>query len=288
MSVKAESMGTQPAPSSPTATTPLSGLSEVEVRERRGRGQGNRVRLDTSRSYLDILKQNVFTFINNILFIIGLVLIVMGRWDDAAVTAGVMLLNIIVGVVQESRAKKKLDQIALLTRPRATVVRDGAEKVIDPADIVLGDILKVSAGDQVVVDGTLVGDGRIDADESLLTGESDLVAKKAGDPVYSGSFAVNGTAFFEATRVGAASVANQITAGARAFRQIKTPLQQDVDYVIRILIILVFLLGGMLTMSYIGRQLSPVDSVRNAAVIAGLVPQGLFFMIAVSYAVGAV
>jgi cation-transporting ATPase E len=281
-------MGNQPAPQIPAATTPISGLSEGEVRARRAQGQGNKVKLDTSRSYLDILKQNVFTFINNILFIIGLVLIIMGRWDDAAVTAGVMLLNIIVGVVQESRAKKKLDQIALLTKPMATVIRDGQEKVVDPAEIVLGDILKVGAGDQVVVDGTVVGDGRIDADESLLTGESDLVVKKAGDQVFSGSFAVNGSALFEATRVGAASVANQFTAGARAFRQIKTPLQQDVDYVIRILLILVFLLGGMLTMSYIGRQLSPVDSVRNAAVIAGLVPQGLFFMIAVSYAVGAV
>jgi cation-transporting P-type ATPase E len=287
MSVAAETFDS-PAVAEPAASaTPLSGLTEAEVRERRARGEGNGVKLDTSRSYTDILRQNVFTFINNILFLIGMVLILMGRWDDAAVTAGVMMLNIIVGVIQEARAKSKLDRIALLTRPKATVVREGSEKTIDPGDIVLGDLIKVSAGDQIVVDGA-VRDGQIDADESLLTGESDLIPKRAGDSVYSGSFAVNGSALFEATKVGAASVANQITAGARAFRQIKTPLQQDIDYIIRILIILAFLLGFMLTLSYIGRQLGVVDSVRNAAVIAGLVPQGLFFMIAVSYAVGAV
>lgn len=283
MSVAANSMGatSTPAPA-------LTGLTETEAADRRARGQGNRVKLGGERTYLDILRHNAFTFINNILFIIGAVLILMGRLDDAAVTAGVMVLNIVVGVVQEARAKKKLDQIALLTRPKATVLRDGQEKVIDPGEIVLGDILHIAAGDQIVVDGTVVGDGRIDADESLLTGESDLIPKKAGDPVFSGSFAVNGSAYFEATKVGADSVANQLTAGAKAFRQIKTPLQQDVDYVIRVLIILVFMLGLMLTLSYVGRQFPAVESVRNAAVIAGLVPQGLFFMIAVSYAVGAV
>ena len=281
MATVAESMGAQP-------TTPTGGLTDAEANARRARGEGNRAKLDTSRSYFDILRQNAFTFINNILFIIGLVLILMNRWDDAAVTAGVMLLNIIVGVVQEARAKKKLDRIALLTRPRATIIRDGQERTVDPGEIVLGDVLKVSAGDQIVVDGIIVGEGHIDADESLLTGESDLVPKRAGDPVFSGSFAVNGSALYQATRVGAASTANQLAAGARAFRQIKTPLQQDIDYVIRILIILAFLLGLMLTMSYIGRAFPAVESVRNAAVIAGLVPQGLFFMIAVSYAVGAV
>src|SRR5687768_8521818 len=142
MSVAAESVKGQPVPTAP-ASTPLSGLTEAEVMERRARGQGNRIKLDTSRSYMDILRQNVFTFINNILFIIGIVLLLMGRWDDAAVTAGVMLLNIVVGVVQEARAKKKLDKIALLTRPKATVVRDGQEQVVDPSEIVLGDILKV-------------------------------------------------------------------------------------------------------------------------------------------------
>jgi cation-transporting ATPase E len=246
------------------------------------------VQMGTSRSYVQILRQNAFTFINNILFVIGIALIVMGRLDDATVTGGVMLLNVIVGVVQEGRAKRQLDQIALLTRPKATVIRDGIEKSIDPGELVIGDVLVVGPGDQVVVDGEVVGEGRIDVDESQLTGESDLIPKRAGDQVFSGSFCVTGKAMFVARKVGAQSFANQITAGARAFRQVKTPLQRDVDYTIRLLIVMVTVLGVMLIGSYMIKETTTVDIVRNAAVIVGLVPQGLFFMIAVSYAVGAV
>ena len=115
--------------------TPLQGLSESEVVARRTQGQGNDVAFDTSRSYVDILRQNVFTFINLVLFGIGIILIIMGQMGDALVTAGLVLLNVIVGVVQEGRAKRTLDQIALLTRPKATVLREGQEKVIDPAEI---------------------------------------------------------------------------------------------------------------------------------------------------------
>ena len=287
MSVAAQAVDqARSVPTSPAM--PLVGLTEAEVVAKRARGEGNKVQMGTSRSYVQILRQNAFTFINNILFAIGIALIIMGRIDDAAVTGGVMLLNIIVGVVQEGRAKRQLDQIALLTRPKATVIREGIEKTIDPGELVLGDVLLVGPGDQIVVDGEVVGDGRIDVDESQLTGESDLIPKKAGDEVFSGSFCVTGKAAFIARKVGAQSFANQITAGARAFRQVKTPLQRDVDYTIRLLIVMVTVLGVMLIGSYVIKSMSGVDIVRNAAVIVGLVPQGLFFMIAVSYAVGAV
>jgi cation-transporting ATPase E len=215
-------------------------LLESEVIARRARGQGNNVRFQTSRSYAQILRQNAFTFINTVLFAIGIVLILMGRTGDAVVTAGLVLMNVVVGVVQEGRAKRKLDQIALLTRPKATVIREGQEQIIDPSEIVLGDVLVVGPGDQIVVDGQVIGpdDTHVDVDESLLTGESDLVPKRAGDPVYSGSFCVTGRAAYEAQKVGTESLANQITAGARAFRQVKTPLQRDIDFVIRVMVLL--------------------------------------------------
>lgn len=264
------------------------GLTQTEVEAHRARGEVNTAAAGTGRSYLEIVRQNVFTFINTILFAIGIGLVIMGRPDDAIVTAGVVLVNVVVGVVQESRAKAKLDKIALLNRPQATVIRDSAEKVIDPSQVVLGDVLSVGPGDQIVVDGTVIGDGLLDADESLLTGESDLIHKQAGDPVYSGSFCVTGKGRYVATRVGSSSVANQITAGARAYRLVKTPLQSDVDFVIRILIVMVTLLGITLLTSFLRQQASVVDSVRASAVLVGLVPQGLFFMITVAYAVGAV
>ncbi|MBC7815258.1 MAG: HAD-IC family P-type ATPase [Burkholderiales bacterium] len=266
---------------------PLSGLSENEAAARRARGEGNNVKFETSRSYKQIIQQNVFTFLNNVLFAIGLVLVALGLYGDALLSVGIVLLNVVVGVIQEARAKRKLDQIALLTRPRAAAIRDGAEKIIDPSEIVMGDILVVRAGDQIVVDGKVVGDGRMDVDESLLTGESDLITKRAGDEVFSGSYCVNGSAMYEAQKVGAESFANQLTVSARAFRQVKTPLQTDIDFVIRVLILLVAQMGILLIVSTLVDQIPISESARAAAVIAGLVPNGLFFMIAVAYAMGA-
>lgn len=266
----------------------IKGLSESEVNARRQCGQGNDVQFQTSRSYLQILKKNAFTFINTVLFAIGIVLVLMGQIGDALVTAGLVLLNVIVGVSQEGRAKRKLEQIALLARPKATVVRSGQEKSIDPGEIVLGDVLVVRPGDQIVVDGQVIGDGRVEVDESLLTGESEHVPKQAGDAVYSGSFCVTGTAFYEAQKVGADSFVNQLTAGARAFRQIKTPLQRDINSIIRILVLLVTQLSILLGISFVMREVPLVEGVRVAAVIVALVPQGLFFMTTVAYAMGAV
>jgi cation-transporting ATPase E len=269
-------------------TGKIKGLSESEVLARRARGEGNDVAFQASRSYVQILRQNAFTFINSVLFAIGTVLILMGRVGDAVVTAGLVLLNVIVGVVQEGRAKRTLDQIALLTRPKATVIREGNEHELDPSEIVLGDILVLRPGNQVVVDGRVVGGGRFDVDESLLTGESDLIPKGTGDEVYSGSFCVTGSGMYEAQKVGADSHANQLTAGARAFRQVKTPLQRNIDFVIRVLIFLASQLAILLILSLVIHGAPAVESIQVAAVIATLVPQGLFAMIIIAYALGAV
>jgi cation-transporting ATPase E len=264
------------------------GLSEAEVVARRQRGQGNDVRFETGRTYLQILRKNAFTFVNTVLFAIGIVLVLMGQWGDAVVTAGLVLLNVIVGVYQEGRAKRKLDQIALLNRPKATVIRDGREKAVDPGEIVLGDLLVARLGDQIIVDGEIVGEGHIRVDESLLTGESERILKGPGDPVYSGTFCVAGMAFYRAQKVGADSVVNRLTAGARAFRQAKTPLQRDIDFVIRILVILVTPLGVLLGISFLLKGVPVVEWIRVAAVIVAMIPQGLFFMSTVAYAMGIV
>ncbi|MBK8034181.1 MAG: HAD-IC family P-type ATPase [Chloroflexi bacterium] len=268
------------------AVNSIRGLSESEVTARRARGQGNNVKLQTGRSYVDILRQNVFTFINIVLFSIGAVLVALGRVGDAVVSVGLILLNVVIGVYQEARAKRQLDQIALLTRPKAAVIRDGVEKTLDPSELVIGDAIVVRAGDQIVVDGKVL-DGKIDADESLLTGESDLIPKQSGDQLLSGSFAVTGQAIYEATQVGAESFANKLTASARAFRVVKTPLQRDVDFVIRLLMGIAMFIGFLLLISVILYSIPLIRSVQMASVIAGLVPNGLFFMVIVAYAMGA-
>src|SRR5690606_17668893 len=131
------------------------------------------------------------------------------------------------------------------------------------------------------------GDGKMDVDESLLTGESDLIPKRAGDTVMSGSFCVSGTAMYEAQKVGAESFANQLTASARSYRVVKTPLQRDIDLVIRLLTLLAMFIGFLLLVSAIMYAVPLVRSVQMASVIAGLVPNGLFFMVIVAYAMGA-
>ncbi len=264
------------------------GLSEAEVLLRRQRGQGNNVRLETSRTYAQIVRSNVFTFINAVLFGIGIVLVLLGLYTDALLSVGIALMNVVIGLAQEVRAKRALDKIALLTRPKATVIRDGVEKVIDPTEIVLGDLLVARAGDQIVVDGRVTSSHRVDVDESLLTGESDLIAKRQGDPVYSGSYCVSGSATYVAEKVGVQSLANQITAGARAFRQVKTPLQHDIDFIIRVLLALCTAMAVLFGIAAFVANLPLTETARIAAVVAGLIPNGLFFMISISYAMGAV
>uniref|UniRef100_B8HWM1 ATPase, P-type (Transporting), HAD superfamily, subfamily IC n=1 Tax=Cyanothece sp. (strain PCC 7425 / ATCC 29141) TaxID=395961 RepID=B8HWM1_CYAP4 len=264
------------------------GLTEEEVLSRRKQGLGNQVQTKTSRSYLEILRQNVFTFMNCVLFAIGLILTVLGRPGDAVVSVGVVLMNAIVGVVQESRSKQQLDQISLLTRPTVTAIRSGEKRVIDPAELVVGDVLLANPGDQIVVDGSLLSGGPLELDESLLTGESDLISKKPGDPVYSGSYCVSGSGLYRAEKVGMHSLAQQLTASARQFRQVLTPLQQEINLVLRLLLLLVSYLWGLLSMLTMIDHVPLVQSVQMAAVIGGLVPNGLFFMITVAYALGAV
>jgi cation-transporting ATPase E len=267
--------------------TSLRGLSFEQVEALRRSGEGNDVRLPTSRTYGDILRQNVFAFINIVLFAIGLVLALIGRLDDAIVSVVLILMNTILGVYQEIRAKRQLDRIALLTRPKVTVIREAEEWVVDPSEIVLGDILVARRGDQIVVDGEVVGESKAEIDESLLTGESDLILKGNGEEVLSGSFCVSGTCVYRATTVGVKSYANRITAGARAFRVSQTPLQKDIDFIIRILTLLAIFIGLLLLISSILLAVPVVRSVQMAAVIAGLVPNGLFLMLIVAYAMGA-
>ncbi|MCY7394063.1 MAG: HAD-IC family P-type ATPase, partial [Leptolyngbyaceae cyanobacterium CAN_BIN12] len=197
-------------------------------------------------------------------------------------------LNVIVNVIQEIRAKQKLDKIALLTRPKASVIREGQQRDIDPSQIVLGDVLLVNPGDQIVVDGSVVGEVEIKVDESLLTGESDLIAKQSGDPVFSGSFCVSGTACYEAEKVGADSLASKMTAEARKFRKVLTPLQHRINMIIRLLLGVAIVLGLITTLRIALGVTSITTGIQNIAVIVGLVPSGLYLMITLAYTFGAV
>jgi cation-transporting P-type ATPase E len=267
--------------------TPESGLTDAEAAERRKQGLGNSAPPSSTRTYWAIVRENVFTFINNVLFVMGALLVIVGRPFDALVSLMVIGTNIVVGIYQEVRAKQALDEIALLTRPTATVVRDGEVRTVDPEELVVGDLIEVEAGDQIIVDGELA-EGRMDVDESQLTGESDLVPKRVGDEVFSGSYPMSGRGRYVARTVGEASLAGRITAGAKTFRRTLTPLQRQIQTVIRVTLGVVLYLQMLLVVKNVVAD-TPVDqAIIEATVLVGLVPNGLFVSIAIAYALAAV
>ena len=159
---------------------------------------------------------------------------------------------------------------------------------IDPSLVVLGDVLRLEPGDQVVVDGPMVGEGRMEVDESLLTGESDLVTKHPGDELMSGSFCMTGGGYYEAAQVGLDSFANKLTAKATAYKRELTPLQRQVVQIVRVLLIVVIVFEILVWVRNVAGGVPFVESVRMSTVILALIPNGLVLSIALTYALGAV
>lgn len=263
------------------------GLSTNQVRERAARGESNASSFRASRTYWDIIHTNLFNLFNNILFAIGIALIALGQYNDAFTSVGQGLVNAIIGTIQEISAKRKLDKIALLTRTKVRAVRDGVVKEIDPSEIVKDDVMHVCQGDQIVVDGRVAADGRLEMDESLLTGEPDLIVKQAGDILLSGSFCVNGEAYYVAERVGSASYANKLTDAVRMFQTTKTPLQQQISFAVRMVTLVVIIISGAILVQTVIEQFPLIRIVQISAVLSGQVPYGLFFLVALAYATGA-
>jgi cation-transporting ATPase E len=273
-------------------TTALAGLSSDEARELARQGKANTPVSGSTRTTARILRTTVFSFYNNTLFVIGAALLALGRYSDAVVSVGLGIVNAALAAIQELRARRTLNRLQLLAREPVTVVRDGSEVPVLPADVVLGDLIRVRAGDQIVVDGPVValtGVERpgLEVDESLLTGEADPIAKAEGDVLLSGSSCASGEGLQRAEAVGVASHAGQLTLAAREDTTGLTPLQSRIDLVVRLLILLVVLMSGAILAQAALDGSTVLRFVQTSAVLSGLVPYGLFFLIAVAYAVGA-
>ncbi|MEU4564685.1 HAD-IC family P-type ATPase [Actinoplanes sp. NPDC023936] len=267
---------------------PADGLTGAEAEARRRRGEGNAAAQGGSRSYGEILRTNVFSFFNLILFVIGAALLALERYSDALISVGLGLINAVISAAQEIRAKRKLDRLQLLDRTGVLVIRDGQELEISPELVVRGDVLRVRPGDQIVVDGPLLDGGRLEADESLLTGESDPVVKHPGDELRSGSLCVAGDGHQQARDVGAHSYAGRLTAEARRSTTDKTPLQRRIEFIVRLVMALTALMSGAILAQTAIEGFSLLRVVQITAVLSGLVPYGLFFLIALAYTAGAV
>jgi cation-transporting P-type ATPase E len=233
------------------------------------------------------VRANAVTIPNGILLLFGVLTIVFVSWRDA-LFVGILVSNVAVGSFQEIRSKRALDRLAALVAPEAVVVRDGVDRRVSVDQIVVGDLVRLAAGDQVPADGTVVTADGLALDESNLTGESELVVRGAGESVWSGSFVVEGAALFEATAVGVDSRAERLTVTARAFRHPRSPLERANDRLLLWLVALSVPLAVGLTVSVFARSESTATRVQAlTAGIVNLVPEGLILLISVTAAVSA-
>jgi P-type E1-E2 ATPase len=219
--------------------------------------------------------------------VFGVLTLTFASWRDA-LFVGILVSNIAIGSFQEIRSKRALDRLAALITPQAIVVRDGTDRRVPVDQVVVGDLVRLTAGDQVIADGTLVSADGLSLDEANLTGESELVLRGAGEPVWSGSFAVEGTALFEATAVGPDSRAERLTATARTFRHPRSPLERANDRLLVWLVALAAPLTIGLTISVFAHD--ETAAARVQAVTAGvvsLVPEGLILLVSLTAAVSA-
>jgi magnesium-transporting ATPase (P-type) len=268
-----------------TETAPF-GLTEVEA-ARRLQARGRLPRERSSRSYASILSANTLNVPNGILFAFGVLTLAFGLWQDA-LFLGILVSNVAVGSFQEIRSKRALDRLAALVAPEAIVVRDGADRRIGVDRVVEGDLLRVTAGDQVVADGMLVQADGLAVDESNLTGESELVLRGPGDEVWSGAFVVEGTGLIGATAVGPSSRAARLAATARAFRHPRSPLERANDRLLLIVVGAAIPLAVALAITAVVRVGGAHERVQLVtAGIVNLVPEGLILLISLTAAVSA-
>jgi cation-transporting P-type ATPase E len=266
-----------------TATT---GLSESEAASRL-RAAGPPHEQATSRSYSSIAAANTFTVFNLILAGFGAATIIFGDPKDA-LFLGILVANVAIGTFQEVRAKRALDKLAALVVAKATVVRDGEPRQVPVEEVVVGDLVRIGSGDQIAADGDLVRAEGLALDESELTGESEPILRRVGDPVLSGSFAVEGEGDFEATAVGADSHAAQVTATARAFRHPRSPLEKAMDRLLIVMVGMMAPLGIALGVSLALRNVGQSDAVETlTAGIVNIVPEGLILLVSLTAAVTA-
>ena len=212
----------------------VQGLTSAEVADRVARGQVNTLPSRSGRSTLDIVRANVLTRVNAILFVLFMCVAVTGHFIQG-IFGLLIVVNSTIGIIQELRAKRTLDNLAVVGEAHPTVIRDGVARQIVRDEVVLDDLIVVTPGEQVVVDGVVVDADYLEVDESLLTGESDPEPKPSGSEVLSGSFVVSGSGTYRATKVGSASYAAQLTAEAARFTLVKSELTQGINQILKVI-----------------------------------------------------
>lgn len=266
---------------------PARGLSTAQVKERAEAGAVNAQNDGLTTSVPRIIFKNCFTFFNLINLFLVIVMVLAGHPRNT-LFFGIVICNTAMGIIQELRAKKTLDSLSVLAKARCNVLRDGAKKLIPQDEIVLDDIVLLTAGDQIAADGTLIEANGLEVDESLLTGEANRIHKEDGEEVLSGSYVTAGRGVMLVTAVGADSYANSLTAQAKQKQKKKSKLLALLNRIILVMSIVIIPLGLLLFFSKINMGLSTSDAVLSAATaMVGMIPGGLVLLTGVTLTVGA-
>ena len=265
------------------------GLSSAEVADRVARGLTNDAPSASSRSLSDILKANIFTWFNALIGILWVTMLIIAPVQDS-LFGFIIVANTLIGVVQEVRASRTLARLAVIGEAKPVVRRDGVAVEVPSAQIVLDDIVVLSTGDQLVVDGTVVESAGLEIDESLLTGEADPVHKAPGDVVMSGSFVVSGSGACLATGVGRDSFAAGLTEQAKSFRLTNSELRNSVNRFIRAMSYLLVPVGVLLLISQTVRLDLPIKEAMRGTIagIVTMVPEGLVLLTSIAMAVAVI
>ncbi|MFE1030018.1 HAD-IC family P-type ATPase [Streptomyces sp. NPDC058818] len=271
------------------ALSPATGLTAAGVAERVARGQVNDVPVRSSRSLADIVRANVFTRFNAIIGVLWVIMLFVAPIQDS-LFGFVILANTGIGIVQEWRAKKTLDSLALIGEVRPTVRRDGKAAEVSTSEIVLDDVIEIGPGDKVVVDGVCVEADGLEIDESLLTGEADPVVKQPGDQVMSGSFVAAGGGAFRATKVGREAYAAQLAEEASRFTLVQSELRSGISTILKYVTwMMVPTAIGLILSQLVAKDNELDDSVaRTVGGIVPMVPEGLVLLTSVAFAIGVI
>ena len=271
-------------------TDPNVGLTEVQLQERIDKGYINVQKSVVTKSYFAIFRSNVLTLFNAINFVLGAAVLVFGQLKNALFLA-IVIANMIIGIFQEVRSKKTLEKMSIATAPTVDVIRNKnsvTSRFPIPADkIALDDIIILKQGAQVPVDCVVVG-GMCDANESLLTGESDDIHKKSGDELYSGSTIQAGEVTCRVTAVGENSYSSKLLAEAKKFKKTKSKLMTSINWIIRIVTILIFPIGILLFLNnyQIADGVLTNTVTKTVSSIIGMIPEGLMVLTSVALAAG--
>ncbi|MEV6590392.1 HAD-IC family P-type ATPase [Streptomyces acidicola] len=265
------------------------GLTAAEVAERVARGEVNDVPVRSSRSTAEIVRANVFTRFNAIIGVLWLIMLFVAPFQDS-LFGYVILANTGIGIIQEWRAKKTLDSLAVIGEARPTVRRDGVAAQVATSGIVLGDLIEIGPGDKIVVDGECVETDSLEVDESLLTGEADPVLKQPGDQVMSGSFVVAGGGAFTAARVGREAYAAQLAEEASRFTLVHSELRSGISTILKYVTWMMIPTAiGLIISQLVVKENAFKDSVaRTVGGIVPMVPEGLVLLTSVAFAIGVI